>query len=206
MLGFTPSLEWWARQGLNLRPHPCEGLFSAMNGGIASTDRGTDHDSSANEAGLSDHGLTSWEPRFASVTVAMALGDQRQPRRVEQCAADWGWVYFIQAHCGAIKIGRAKDVRYRIKELQCANPRKLELLAVTLDGRREADYHRQFAAHRLHGEWFAPHPDILAEIERLNASPFPPDPLPAAGLLDEAGNVTPAGRCSIARRSSCSRS
>jgi len=31
----------------------------------------------------------------------------------------------------------------------------------------ERAYHRQFAAHRLHGEWFAPHPDILAEIDRL---------------------------------------
>lgn len=25
------------------------------------------------------------------------------------------------------------------------------------------------AAHRLHGEWFAPHPDILAEIDRLKS-------------------------------------
>lgn len=32
----------------------------------------------------------------------------------------------------------------------------------------ERDYHARFAAHRLRGEWFAPHPDILAEIEHLN--------------------------------------
>lgn len=30
-------------------------------------------------------------------------------------------------------------------------------------------YHLRFAAHRHgKGEWFSPHPDILAEIERLN--------------------------------------
>nr|WP_144036753.1 GIY-YIG nuclease family protein [Sphingopyxis witflariensis] len=28
--------------------------------------------------------------------------------------------------------------------------------------------HDRFAAHRLHGEWFERHPDILAEVERLS--------------------------------------
>ena len=32
----------------------------------------------------------------------------------------------------------------------------------------EKEYHPRFAEHRLHGEWFHPHPDILAEIDRLN--------------------------------------
>jgi hypothetical protein len=83
-------------------------------------------------------------------------------------AAERGWVYFVQAHCGSIKIGRARDVQFRIKELQCAHPHELKLLAVALDGNRETGYHRQFAEHRMLGEWFEPHADILAEIERLN--------------------------------------
>jgi hypothetical protein len=33
------------------------------------------------------------------------------------------------------------------------------------NGREERELHAQFSAHRLHGEWFTPAPDILAEIE-----------------------------------------
>lgn len=35
----------------------------------------------------------------------------------------------------------------------------------------ERAYHAMFKAHRLHGEWFEPHPDILAEIARLTPTP-----------------------------------
>lgn len=101
------------------------------------------------------------------VTIGMALGTERVSRPVEIAAEKLGWVYFIQAACGSIKIGRARNVAYRIRDLQCANPQRLTLLAVAIDGGREAGYHRQFKDHRLHGEWFSPHPDILAEIERL---------------------------------------
>lgn len=79
-------------------------------------------------------------------------------------------VYFIQSESGGIKIGVAVDVAKRLRGLQTAHPAKLTLLAVTNGGpAQEADYHRRFAAHRLHGEWFERHPDILAEIDRLNA-------------------------------------
>lgn len=33
----------------------------------------------------------------------------------------------------------------------------------------ERAYHERFMKHHLRGDWFSPHPDILAEIERLNA-------------------------------------
>lgn len=79
-------------------------------------------------------------------------------------------VYFIHSASGGIKIGTAIDVSKRLKGLQTAHPVKLELLAQTTGGRAvEQAYHARFAEHRLHGEWFAPHPDILAEIERLSA-------------------------------------
>lgn len=35
--------------------------------------------------------------------------------------------------------------------------------------KQERAYHKHFSEHRLHGEWFEPHPDIMAEIERLNS-------------------------------------
>jgi hypothetical protein len=59
MLGFTPSLEWWARQGLNLRPHPCERWSAMIYGCEASASRGTQSDSTANKTPFSDHFLTT---------------------------------------------------------------------------------------------------------------------------------------------------
>jgi hypothetical protein len=77
-------------------------------------------------------------------------------------------VYFIQARDRTIKIGSGKDVRRRMHNLQVAHAYPLKLLAVASGGlSAEYRYHARFAAHRLHGEWFSPHPDILAEIERL---------------------------------------
>lgn len=80
-----------------------------------------------------------------------------------------GVVYFIQGAGGAIKIGfTVRSVKERTVEYQAGSPVPLTLLA-TREGWQtlEAEYHRYFAEHRLHGEWFAPHPDILAEIDRL---------------------------------------
>ena len=80
-------------------------------------------------------------------------------------------VYFVQAENGLIKIGNTKYLNYRLESLRNQGPLALALLATVPGGRAEEfAYHAAFAAHRLHGEWFAPHPDILAEIERINAS------------------------------------
>jgi len=65
---------WWARQGLNLRPHPCEGFTSVPNSQNASLVERTDGDSSANEAALTDHNLTT----------PLTWGD---------CAVALGWRY-----------------------------------------------------------------------------------------------------------------
>lgn len=80
-------------------------------------------------------------------------------------------VYFIEAETGLIKIGASHNPDQRIKELRAMSPVKLTILA-TVSGRigDERAYHKQFAAHRSHGEWFHPHPDILAEITRLARS------------------------------------
>jgi hypothetical protein len=94
----------------------------------------------------------------------------RERARSERAAKFARLVYFVQATSGAIKIGLATDVKRRLATLQTSHPEKLSLLATRLGGRvRERAYHAKFAEHRLHGEWFAPHPDILAEIERLQA-------------------------------------
>lgn len=76
-------------------------------------------------------------------------------------------IYFVQAETGPIKIGSTSYLASRMVTLRGQSPVALTLLA-TMEGDRTAEFrlHARFAAHRLHGEWFAPHPDILAEIER----------------------------------------
>jgi hypothetical protein len=79
-----------------------------------------------------------------------------------------GTIYFLGPEGGPIKIGFAKRLSFRLNDLRLMNPFPL-IVHASVDGLAslERDYHRQFAAHRLHGEWFSPSPDILAEIERL---------------------------------------
>lgn len=81
-------------------------------------------------------------------------------------------VYFIGGDTGAIKIGFAKNVMTRLAALQANSPIPLRVL-VSGPGtlKDERIYHARFAAHRLHGEWFERHPDILAEIDRLSPTP-----------------------------------
>lgn len=84
---------------------------------------------------------------------------------LSQCRA--GFVYFIQAASGPIKIGRAADARVRLAEIQTGSHEELVLLATVPGGRVvERQLHQRFAEHRIRGEWFAPAADILAEIER----------------------------------------
>ena len=80
-------------------------------------------------------------------------------------------VYFIQSGSGPIKIGIAVDVEKRRRSLQTAHPFPLTLLATCGGGKtQESAYHERFAEFRQEGEWFSPHPDILAEIAHLNTS------------------------------------
>lgn len=81
--------------------------------------------------------------------------------------ADRGVVYFIQAETGGpIKIGTAIDAEKRMASLQLSCPVKLRLLSKRPGGERlERFLHRQFAAYRLHGEWFEPDaPGLRREI------------------------------------------
>ena len=84
-----------------------------------------------------------------------------------------GFAYFVGGDAGAIKIGRSVNPETRLKELQAGSPIPLRILALRPGKDRERLYHQLFAAHRLHGEWFAPYPDILAEIERLTTKDTP---------------------------------
>ena len=78
-----------------------------------------------------------------------------------------GYIYFIQQGLdGQIKIGYSQDPKDRLKTLQTSNPRELRLL-LTLQGNEdyERKLHKQFERHKLKGEWFEPHEDVLIFIE-----------------------------------------
>jgi hypothetical protein len=73
-------------------------------------------------------------------------------------------IYFIQAggDGGLIKIGLTVDLGKRFSALKSSCPAELTLLGFE-HGRREEEkaLHRRFAEHRMSGEWFSPHPDIM---------------------------------------------
>jgi len=81
-----------------------------------------------------------------------------------------GLVYFIMSEkTQNIKIGfTARDIKVRLNALQTANPYKLKVLA-TLNGNKDHEkaLHNKFSQFRLEGEWFEPHPDLLAFISLL---------------------------------------
>lgn len=80
-----------------------------------------------------------------------------------------GLCYFIGGSDGAVKIGHSVDVPGRLRAIAACSPIPLSVLAIRAGGeRRETAYHEQFAAHRLHGEWFTRCPEIEAEIAHLN--------------------------------------
>lgn len=109
-------------------------------------------------------GWNDYEAQASSKETAQWYAHQNTKDKRERGAK----VYFIQSASSEIKIGKAIDVQSRLKGLQTSHPHALTVLATAPGGKtQEALYHQRFADHRLHGEWFAPHPDILTEIERL---------------------------------------
>lgn len=87
-----------------------------------------------------------------------------QDRGYAPWKADPSWVYFMR-HDQIIKIGYSKNPRKRAAALASA-----EILATEPGGvERESELHSRFRAHRLHGEWFTPAPELLDYIDELRA-------------------------------------
>jgi hypothetical protein len=92
-------------------------------------------------------------------------------------------IYFIQrASGGDIKIGITNDLQERLSSLQTAHSEPLVCLATMNGGAyEEGALHERFKEHRLAGEWFRPHWDILALVAMLRTVPVP---LPAPSKYD----------------------
>jgi hypothetical protein len=80
-----------------------------------------------------------------------------------------GHVYFIRAgRTNLVKIGWAKDVDKRHRELQTASPHPLHLIGY-MPGSLfdEAAWHERFAHVRVRGEWFRLTTELRGVIGRL---------------------------------------
>ena len=66
-------------------------------------------------------------------------------------------LYFIQSDLtGMIKIGRSKNPKKRLLQLQTGNPNKLRLVAFFKGmGWQEKILHERLSFYRLEGEWFS---------------------------------------------------
>lgn len=76
-------------------------------------------------------------------------------------------VYFIRSEqADMIKIGYTTDIAQRLNNLQTASPFSLKLL-ISVPGtlEDERNLHKLFDSCRGHGEWFAPHPELLEFID-----------------------------------------
>jgi hypothetical protein len=63
-------------------------------------------------------------------------------------------VYFIQSG-EFVKIGKTRDPKSRLRELQVGNPERLRILCVIPGGEEvEKEFHRKFNHLRRGGEWF----------------------------------------------------
>lgn len=105
--------------------------------------------------------------RPPQMTVTAPIGHQ-----VDTLPAPMEWpmtsgVYFVEA-AGYVKIGKANCVRSRLTVMQPNLPFLLSLLAVAPGGwKQERDYHAEFHASRVRGEWYMLTSDIKGEIARL---------------------------------------
>lgn len=81
-------------------------------------------------------------------------------------------IYFVQEEGGgAIKIGfTSGDMDARLRGLQTGCSRKLHVLATIEDGSMadEKALHEMFAEHRVFGEWFKPHKDVLDYLSEIS--------------------------------------
>ena len=71
----------------------------------------------------------------------------------ERCCTRKGFTYVIECE-GHIKIGRARVVASRLRDIQATCPSKVTLLATAAGATLERLLHRMCDEWRLHGEWF----------------------------------------------------
>lgn len=101
------------------------------------------------------------------------------------------WVYFLLAElpqplAPVVKIGKSRDLRWRVITIQYMSPVALRLVgAVSCPAGTEQILHAKFARYRSHGEWFA----WVEEIQQFVGTLPKGEPLPA-GLAEKWATET----------------
>lgn len=102
---------------------------------------------------------------------AIAIKERPTPKKKSKSKIK-GYVYFFQyEENGPIKIGRSIQWEERLKEVQLYCPYDVKVLAIleSVDiAYVETTFHKYLAKHRMQGEWFAPHTDVLEVIKHIN--------------------------------------
>ena len=88
-------------------------------------------------------------------------------------------VYFVhqeERDQWRMKIGRAKNLRQRLRQLQTGNPKELKIVGWIVsddDNQTERSLHRKYKARNVGGEWFALRPaDILEDLRSASIEGF----------------------------------
>ncbi|MGK2908550.1 MAG: GIY-YIG nuclease family protein [Sphingobium sp.] len=102
-----------------------------------------------------------------SDTIPRKKGPHRS-RPIE--GEDDGICYFFGTPRSEIKIGSTQQPGARFRHLRYSTGLLVGNWLATAEGgaATERMYHERFAEHHVRGDWFARHPDIIAEIERLS--------------------------------------
>ena len=108
----------------------------------------------------------SWLAEGGSIETISSHKYEEAPKRIKEKA---GYVYIIQS--GAFyKIGKALNVKARLKGLQCGNPLPLKLiLSIKTESPfgLEGSLHYKYRSQRGLGEWFTLSDEDLLEIQAI---------------------------------------
>ena len=103
--------------------------------------------------------------------TGMAIAARERPKRTRNPVR---YVYFVQAAAlGLIKVGLSNDVTARLRSLGTDSPDQLSLIGVIASSEAQAieeRIHFKLRHHRSHGEWFHPHPELLAIIKEFSTT------------------------------------
>jgi predicted GIY-YIG superfamily endonuclease len=100
---------------------------------------------------------------------SQGLPPSNEPRAKKERKKEAGFVYFIQADNGLVKIGRTKDIQQRLDHFTAKLPYKLELVhSIKSNDSVELEkvFHEKYHDKRKRGEWFDLNTSDLKEVKK----------------------------------------
>lgn len=95
---------------------------------------------------------------------------QSQPKEKKKHKYSKGFVYFIKADNGLIKIGKTKDLNKRLDHFTAKLPYRLDLIhSIKTDDTQELEeyFHNKFSKKRKRGEWFELDDKDIREVKNF---------------------------------------